>query len=190
MRINPAKTLFTLTLLLLIAADSKPKTDFSKVQVPADFKSYNSTREKFDIKYPPTWRLEEKEEAVFFFSPREGEQDTFLENINLRADPAEGLKITDLPEAFKAEINKQFQNVKFDKFDRATIDGHDAYFTTYTATFQNTNMKWAQLITIARDKVFTLTFTADPTTFEKYWPTAEQTFASVRLNSASTKPAP
>ncbi len=141
---------------------------------PADtsgWKELQST--KYGIKHPTNWQGESYENATLEFSINselENEDDIYAEFVSLAALPLPGLNksldsyvseiVKDIPFAYKkAIITKNEKTVKA---------GKACYVIEYAGVFSEFPLAYLQYIWLENDVCYTLSYTAQQGSYEKY----------------------
>lgn len=139
------------------------------------------------LEYPAAWKVEEKDEQgsyiVVFLSPREGEADLFLENLNIW--------IQQLPpnvslDQYMQVTLQQFQQAHMQppQTAKAQISGMPAYelvFTAPPAPGATSAGKCLQYALVLNGKSYVITYTALLETFDRYLPAIRAMVASLQL---------
>ncbi len=142
----------------------------SSIAQKSSLLTYTDTVNKFSFTYPNNWSIriaDTSEKAkVFVRSPKEGDNDSFTENLNVmtRKLGIEKVPATDLQKTLKATFEKNLKNFKSIEEKIVKTNGVEAYFISYTTTklidgMENT-IYLAQQIFTKNFYLYTLTYTS------------------------------
>ena len=124
--------------------------------------------------------------GVIAQSPEEGTSDFFSENINIVIVPAD---TTDLSEANGRGIELLKRNMaQFTLLDQAVgkIGPHSASWFIHTFSYEGHTLKVLKYTLINGSKMYLLTCTALPETFDRYRPVFESIVASIVFDEPAT----
>lgn len=155
--------------------------DAIKPVVPADWKKHQNYTYRFSIQYPPTWSLanQDQENLLFYIAaPKESEIDQFRENVNVLAIPVSP-DSTDLEQIFELtnSLAKQnFPEARLIKKEEIEFQGHYALRCRYEAIVRGEiPVRWEQTLFVKDDnKVIALTYAAEQSAFDDFYPVANQ----------------
>jgi hypothetical protein len=149
-----------LTLILLLSTS----TLFAQEWIP-----FANLQAGISLRYPPDWENRTDESGrIFFTSPREGEKDPFLENLNIgyKSDEAYTSMLM-LEPAFKTlpgQLQKSFVDFKVEKEGYIKMNGLDIYEIIYTGKMKDQetqNLRFIQWFCVHDSKLYTITYSAD-----------------------------
>ncbi len=126
--------LFSLINYVSIAQNKKQTT------VAISWKTYTDYAKTFSLKYPSNWTIriaDSSEKAkVFVRSPKEGDNDPFIENLNVMIKKLEiqEVPIVYLQQALKNTFEKDLKNYTLIKEMIIQLNGGDAYCIEYSTT--------------------------------------------------------
>jgi hypothetical protein len=163
------KILLSLLLLASIAVNAQEFTTLSK-----------ST---YSIKYPSTWVADENADAKGFTikSPTEGQEDVFVENLNLAIEKLTSFGYTaqDYAAFSKGYLPQKIKNFTVITNKKGTL-GKDSWFMEFKGLQNNKKLQWKQYYIVVNSKVHILTFTAEPDKYKNYLPVANAMMASYK----------
>ena len=134
-----------------------------------EWKNFTDTAGMFSAKYPSTWVNKIKENnRVFFTSPRDGDSDMFLENINISVTPKEGygseVKIADVfpvvTEALKEKLH-EFVEESRRNFKWNGADAAEIIYTGYSKTDESMKIRTIQWYCFYKSRLYIATFVSD-----------------------------
>lgn len=129
------------------------------------------------IEYPETWKIDEDEDMVFFYSPEEGENDEYQENINIDISeiPKEMMEKLQNPDAFIAFAKHKIEEYFFDEisFETAKLDEKtefgNGYIFIYTSSYDGMEVKGISYVFLSNESVIAyFELTAEKKNYEKY----------------------
>jgi len=151
---------------------------FDKNQV----KIYSDEDSGVELEYPSNWDARKVGLISIFASPRDGDDDTFQENVNFMSQKIDDPEM-DL-EKYTVIAMNQLKSYISDSVllssEKVKFLGNPARQIVYEGTRGNFLLKWKQVWTIVDKKVFIATFTAQKKTFDKYEKIADAIFDSIR----------
>ena len=137
-------------------------------------KTYNG--DGYSIQYPGDWKINSFGDAVLFNSPLEGKSDKFQENVGVISFPIE----RDLPRdngELEAAILKELDGSLSDfKYMSSSCMGLPEYRMcefTYSFTFVGKRAKQKQTTIFYGDVMYSITYTAEPESYDLYLPVAD-----------------
>jgi hypothetical protein len=133
----------------------------------------------FSISYPKTWTVDRSGEngtSFYLFSLFLSSNDIFQENVNLIIQDVKGYGITlDAYTEFSIDdIGKSIQNSRITENIRKSAHGLSYHKMVYTGEINNFKLTFMQYYWVENEKVYLLTFTAEPDQFNKYLPVADR----------------
>lgn len=155
-----------------------------KVEAASGLKNQFTDQEKgFSITFPKTWNIKEnlKGAAVMGFSPKENENDTFLENVNVVASQA-NLDEYDAEKYFQVNYGPLSELDSFKELERGEVvlERKKAIWIIFTHRTGNFDTKAVQYYLVRGSRGYVITGTGLSTTFDKYKPQFEQIARSFR----------
>lgn len=163
------KLAFLITATLLIGAGCSSATAKTPVQLTPGFAWYENKDDGFKIQSPSDWETKEfKGETVpvQFYSPQEGETDTFRENLNVTfgSKLAESASLDDI-------VNSLKENIKNFKLEKSETVGNTKVIT-YTTTLEKGETKYdlkiRQTFIPGSLYQYILTYTASADGFDRF----------------------
>lgn len=151
--------------------------------------TYNNTVYGISIKYPQHWQKTGTPDRITgnlvkFTLPKQGDADTYLENLNLI--------ILDLPETrreleqftkfYLNEIEQSYQNTKIIEESKTQLATQSAYQVIYTFEEDKINVKRLQVWTVKDNKAYLITYTADIAKYSEYLSTVQTMINSFKIN--------
>lgn len=188
------KLICVLALSSLFACGNKPEPEATKIsEAPktedvinendkSDWKAYNNEELSFD--YPTEWRFEEsdKEKILFQIYPnRLGDEDGFLDNINLAIQPAPVNLTLEKVEQLVERGNSKLEGYELLKSNKLNSKGSEILNLEYLATRKGYNLKYKQHFIINGDKLYNFTFTAKPDSYSKRLDKVVKMFKSLHI---------
>lgn len=143
--------------------------------------TYTNKKYNFKIGYPSGWQITENymnAEAIFL-SQSENANDKFRENVNIVVVnlPANtGLEI--VKNSTVNQLRSYVKNFNLEAEKAVTWAGQDAYAIVYTGILNNCKLRWQQILTVKNEHAFVLTYTAEETSYTKFFPFFNQIAAS------------
>lgn len=169
-------------LRILIALFS-PLLSFSQTD-EVEWKSHSTS--KFSISYPENWLLDltgQYNSELFLFSEKEGDEDQFIENINLMIQDLKGL-VLDLKEYTDItvqQVKQMLTDGELIENKTLTKNGKSYQRLSYTGIQNEMDIYFLQYFWIVKEKAFILTFVSETSTLTEYEKTAEQIMNSFEL---------
>lgn len=153
---------------------------------------YHSEHGRFSVSLPSAWEKQEQDLGqgiwiVKALSPEEGSSDFFSENVNIIVVPAD---TTDLSEANSRGIEMLKRNlVRFNLLDQAVgkIGQHSASWNVHTYLSEGYTLKVIKYTIINDRKMYIVTGTALPETFERFRPVFKSIVASIAFDKPATQ---
>lgn len=143
----------------------------------ADLNAFS--KDDFKISYPSGWRVDTSgtmNSKVFFFSPSDGPDDRFSDNLNVMVQPLGGqpIDIQKYREISEQQIKAMFTDGKMEESKVVNANGREEYRLAYEFSQGIFRLKVLALSFIQNDKAYLATFTAEAPKFERYRPIAEK----------------
>jgi YVTN family beta-propeller protein len=170
----------------------KVVNSFEIIELPlierVDFIPYEN-RVKYGVKinYSTNWEIiEEDENNVRFSSLPESEYDSFQENLLLSVYPTEKEKYSRLYDLISEEINsyrQKYPDTKNIESNATTISNISAIVISLTITDINiqSKIKILEYITLKEDKVYYITYFAEPEKYYEYLPIIQKMVKSFQI---------
>lgn len=133
----------------------------------------------FKISYPSAWRVDTSgtmNSKVFFFSPLEGPEDKFSENLNVMVQSLAGqlIDIQKYKEISEQQIKVMFSDGKMVESKVVNANGREEYHLAYEFSQGIFRLKVLAICFIQNDNAYLATFTSEASKFDRYRPTAEK----------------
>jgi len=149
-----------------------------------EFASYSDSKYGFTLQYPKDWEKQAGAmgSAVLILSPREGDSDTFRENVNVLVQTLPD-KMT-LDQYTKLSLDQAPKLIsRFDLLDQGPtqLAGRPARRVHYRGEQGVFRLEWEQVWSVLEGQAFVLTYTAERARYGTYLRTAEAMFASFRF---------
>jgi hypothetical protein len=160
-----------------------PLLSFSQTD-EVEWKSHSTS--KFSISYPENWLLDltgQYNAEFFLFSEKEGEEDQFIENINLMIQDLKGLGI-DLKEYTDItvkQVKEMLTNGELVENKTITKNGKSYQRLSYTGIQNEMDIYFLQYFWVVKEKAIILTFVSETSTLTEYEKTAEQIMNSFEV---------
>jgi hypothetical protein len=153
---------------------------------PGAFAVYGNPAYGMTAEYPAGWKADEGAAGavVVFYSPLEGSDDKFSENVNILVEDVSahpGMTIRKYTETGIAQLASFFTDFRLVDNRRHTVDGRRARLIEYTCRQGEFQLHVLQAMTIADGKAYVLTFTAEEANYERYLPAARRIMESFKV---------
>lgn len=167
-----------LLILLVVPFLSYSQTD------EVEWKSHSTS--KFSISYPENWLLDvtgQYNTEFFLFSEKEGEEDQFVENINLMVQDLKGMGIDleQYTEITVDQVEKMLSEGEVLENKTLTKNGKSYQRLSYTGIQNELDVYFLQYFWIYKEKAIILTFVSEENSLSKFEKTAEQIMNSFEL---------
>ncbi|GEM_PF-1597501 len=180
-RLPPAKTPFA------TADPADGVSSMAPVKTGLAWVRHHPRNLDFTIDLPGKWQIGEKDSgeggpAFFALSPTELLMDAYSENVSVTVAPADGSSLDDLN---ARSIRTTRQNAtEFQLLDQglSRMGANDAAWYTYTHRLQGVVLKVVRVGTINAERLYVITCTALPLTFDQYQPLFERIAASIAFD--------
>jgi eukaryotic-like serine/threonine-protein kinase len=134
-----------------------------------NLKTYSDKSQKFRIKYPPSWRVENindssMEDIVTFTSPKQGAIDKYQENVSIRVEtlPNPQTTLADYTKSAIAKIKTTYRDTKVIESSSILMSKKPANLIVYTGRDENAlPIENLEVWTIDRGQVYMITYKAD-----------------------------
>lgn len=149
--------------------------------VADDYKMFS--KNGFEISYPDGWRVDTSgtmNSKVFFFSPLEGPEDKFSENLNVMMQNLGGhqIDIQKYKEISEQQIKVMFSDGRLLESKVVDNNGREEYRLLYEFSQGIFKLKVSAICFIKNDMAYLATFTSEMSKFERYQKTAERMLVS------------
>ncbi len=151
---------------------------------------HTDTAFNFTVQYPDNWQLKLPGTNTRFFitSYTENDADLFRENINCIARKMEqtNFVISSAEETIKSSLKEKMQNFELLKSGYVKWNNADALQLSYTCTQQSGSSTFKthlfQQMAIVNGTLFTITFTSETNSYDKYIAVANKVIQSFKVN--------
>lgn len=140
----------------------------------------------FTIEYPTDWTPDTSGNmgsTFFLYSPLEGEDDTFSENVNLIIQLLPDPKMTE--ETYIDETVKllpvYFSNYKLGTLDKVKKNKKSCHVLEYSGMMNNFELHFKQYIWVMNGKSYLLSYTAEGKSYGTYEKIATQVMESLKF---------
>jgi eukaryotic-like serine/threonine-protein kinase len=149
----------------------------------AEDKVYTNAVLNFTMTYPSEWELREMMNAIAFLSAKESEGDTFRENVNILMEDVSSspMSLDQYMEISNGNIAKMIEGYKLIEKGEITLSNEKGYFSIFEGNANNYYLRFKSYTFMKGTKVYTLTYTALPESFDKFLPAAEGIVKSISL---------
>lgn len=161
------------------------------VAQPAVMKSYLARGGYFSISYPSSWELGTQQIAgIYFqaFSPKEGANDRFRENLNVVIEDLNGKQISEQEyvEATKKKLLLYVKEYHLIRAGEIMMGSYKAYEIIYSGKVDFYNLKFRAVITFFEKRAFVMTYSSDLISYDKFYPEANKIMSSIKLLHVAT----
>lgn len=145
--------------------------------------SYTDTTNNFKIKYSDKWAKQNINGVVAFLSPKENDKDNFQENVNIMVQDLskQPLTLEEYTEITKKQITDNLGASAIVSLKDVTVSGQKAKELVYNMDYSGRKLKMKQYWFIKSNKAYVLTYTAEPSQFDKYESISTETIQSFSL---------
>lgn len=137
----------------------------------------------YEISYPSNFRFDNSKTLgveFIIYTEKEGENDTFIENINLLIQNLKEYKI-DINQYVKISESQIYKIGKNIESKRINQNNSEIHLLSYTANLSGRDLKFYQYLLIKNEKAFVLTYTAEIEKFDIFFPEIIKIFNSFSL---------
>jgi len=149
------------------------------------FVTYENPVEGIRIKYPAGWAKNEEQEPsrISFYSPLESESDMFSEHVNILIDDrfTQPITLVEYEEIILDQLDYFFTDYRIVSTSKTTLANSPAHEMVYTATQEKSTAKILQIFTIKDNKVYVITFGAEPNRYSEYLDIAQEMINSFEI---------
>ena len=150
--------------------------------------SYTDTAYQFSFKYPSNWQLKLPNTNTRFFvtSYTENDADNFRENINciVRKLDEQNFDIKTVETAVKESLAEKLKDFKLLSSGYIKWNNVTALLLDYTATTESNGVTYKirirQQMAVLNDNLFTITYTAETASYDKYLPAIKKIIQSLK----------
>ncbi|GMR19382.1 MAG: hypothetical protein BMS9Abin34_519 [Patescibacteria group bacterium] len=173
-----------------ISKNSESSPSSSSEQQTASYENYENKDYGISMNYPGDWRMQEgttTDPIVSFFSPREGSDDQFSENINVTVTDLSAFPDLSLTEVADIWVQENESNPSFTSFEvvsreSTSVSGLGAEQVTYTAKGQGLSVKGRTTIVLKDSSAYIFTYSAEAKSFDTFLKGLETALSSTVLN--------
>ncbi|MBL0146495.1 MAG: hypothetical protein IPP48_12890 [Chitinophagaceae bacterium] len=155
------------------------------------FKLYTDKTNGFSIKYPDNWTIrvpDSTEKAKLFIkTPSEGDDDEFIENINVMVTKLSStiIDIANIQTTLKKTLAEKLKNYQLVKDEIFEINDNDAYQMEYTCTKEmdgkEKNLFTCQRLIFIDNKLITLTYISVANSSKQFYKDALSIFETMEV---------
>lgn len=180
--LQPMLKILTSILLLTLVACSQQTGSDEKLK----FQNWETfDHEKYSVKYPPEWELDESGKmgtSFILFSPVESTSDKFRANVNLLIqDIPDSINLDVYTEISLEQINVQLPNAHIIENIRINSDADEQHMLIYSGDQNGFQLQFEQYFWVINTKAYVLTFTCEKNKFEEFRETGEGILNSFKL---------
>lgn len=158
-----------------------------KMEMPKVAKGFKEhSTDVFWMNYPEEWELQATEEdglKFSIFSPLDGANDMFRENMNMTTEalPNSSITLSYYVESAMEMITTSIPGVKV--LENKTVNGKygDYQKVVYSGDYGGMNLKWKQFVQIKGATAYVVSFTALSDTYDEFDAITEKTMTSFIL---------
>lgn len=143
-----------------------------------------NTTEAYEVKYPSTWDFNNTTSSTMDFlalCPLESDDDKMRESINLVKEVAQELTLDAYFESSKKMLAKTFPLLEIISSEDFQNDGLAMKRLTYTATFGEDVLYFAQVYTVFDNMAYVLTFNSEKDKFKSFQDIEDTIFKSFKI---------
>lgn len=132
-------------------------------------KTFDNFQLKYSVKYPANYQVKPLGRVIAFVSPNVDKKTGFSDNVNIAVQnlSGPGVKLNDFFAKAKKNLGAGGGEVKVLDEKKDKLSGAEAYRITYSSKQKKTIFKLLQVISIYKDKVYLVTYTALADQFDK-----------------------
>lgn len=145
---------------------------------------YTDSAKGFSFNYPRNWTKSEAGDsvAVSFVSPQAVRQGGIPASINVTTEDIPGsYSLQEYTKAAMEGLKDYIQDVSIKEEKDITINGKQGHMIVYTGTVSGKNFMWMQAWTVARNRAYIVTYSAEPNSFNTYKSAADASVQSLRV---------
>jgi hypothetical protein len=152
------------------------------------FVHYESEAFGFALEHPEAWDIVERERlnTILFVVPGTGVEGEFRANLNVgvqeAAPPLDSLGA--YTDAFLDAAPDQIDDFELLSSEPALLDGRPAHRVVYTGSQTGLPLKWLQVWALDAGRAYIVTYTAEPTIFDRHLPQAEYVISTIEIAPA------
>lgn len=188
---RPAKSILWKAIIGLGMATTATFIAFLFIFIPRNnsLEIYNNTIYGISIKYPPNWEKTVTPDRITgnlvkFISPKEGNADTYLENLYLIVQdfPETHKELEQFTKSYLDEVKQSDPNIKIIEEGQTQLANKPAYQVIYTFKQDGMNIKRLQVWMVKKNKAYVVTYTAEIGKYSGYFQTAQTMINSFEIN--------
>jgi hypothetical protein len=151
-------------------------------------KTYTNSKAGYTLQYPGDWIQRDETRVTAFYSPKEDDNDKFLENVVISADDVEsqksGITLDDLTQIWVQQNQKDITDGSFKMLDQGTttIGGIPANVVTYTFTNEGKSIKGRGTVALKSGIAYVIVYTAEVDSYDQFVSGADMVISSFQLN--------
>ncbi|MBD2501392.1 serine/threonine-protein kinase [Anabaena azotica] len=161
---------------------------FIFIQRNQNLEIYQNAVYGITIKYPQTWQKTVTPDRITgnlvkFISPKENNQDSYTENLNLIVQdlPETRRQLEQFNQFYLGEIQQSHQNLQITQNDETQLANQPARQVVYTFTEEGNKFQRLQVWTIKNNKAYIMTYTADAAKYSEYLPVVKTMISSLDI---------
>jgi hypothetical protein len=168
------------------AAPPEETASPSPTRASRTYLSYESEAHAYSINYPEEWQVSERPSTpgtTTFTAPLRGEGDTFRENVTVvvQSLPAGTATLDEYTAMALAQGEDFIPRFAVQESLPTTLGGNPAQQVVYTGIQGERALRWLQLWTLAGDRVYILTYTAEELEFNAFRSVVQQMIRSMEI---------
>ena len=164
------------------------KTAEATPQPTSKPKTYQSEANKISMEYPADWSLKENPAAGYiagFISPKQSANDTFQENLGVKAidiSSQPNITLQEVADTWENQTKKSESTFSVSDRKSSTVSGESAKDIVYTFKDQGDNGKGMTRITLKNKKAYIFQYNALEKDYDKFLPAIETILSSLKFN--------
>lgn len=142
------------------------------------------TTDAYEVKYPSTWDFNNSTSSTMDFlalCPLESDDDKMREYLNLVKENSNELSLDAYFESSKKMLEKTFPMLEIISTEDMKSNGLEMKRLTYTATFGEDVLYFAQVYTVHNNMAYVLTFNSEKDKFENFQDIEDTIFKSFKI---------
>jgi transposase len=151
----------------------------------ASYQTYTDAEFGFSTKYPQDWEKLERQfgATVLFRSPKEGDSDSFQENVGVAVEalPSDSITLDQYYEAALRQVEKGITDFDLGSSDMFNRTGRSWRRIVYTGRQGQFALQFQQDFTVVRNRAYILTFVAERDRFSEFLSAAEAIVGSFQV---------
>lgn len=148
-----------------------------------NWRTYTDSLNHFKINYSDKWVKQNTNGAIAFLSPKEGESDLFQENVNIMFQDLskQPINLDQYTEITRKQVLENLGSSAIVSLKDATLAGQKAKEFVYNMEYNGRKLKMKQYWFIKSETAYILTYTSEPSQYEKYEDIATETMQSFKF---------